>query len=101
MKATVSLPKALEGLPDVIWVPGSHPVAVYRGSPSDIVQSMASEMKPKGLPLRVTITAILTGLAKKRGIAIELPSEYPDDILASLFVYALLDTGICRRVPQA
>lgn len=92
--------KAMEALPTAIWIPvnGMDPV-FYRGSPLEMVQEMASDMKE--VDLHVAVKKILAGLAEHRRVTIQFPEGLPDEALSRLFVYALLATGIGRPMPLA
>ena len=80
-------------------MPGKPP-SVYRGSPEEMVSSMAREMGD-GVTLREAVERICAGLAAYRRVVIGLPDDVADDTLARLFVFALLDTGMARTVPDA
>ncbi len=47
-------------------------------------------------PLRSQVKYLLDELVKRRALVIGLPANVEDDVLAGLFVYALLDVGIAR-----
>lgn len=87
-------------LPAAIWIPagGSEP-AFYRGSPLEMVRSMAEETDAPTLTAAVGV--ILAGLARNRRIVIRLPGGLSDESLARLFVFALLETGIGKPMPSA
>lgn len=90
-----------EAIPSAIWMPalqGQLPNC-YQGSPIEMVQEMGLEMKP-GLSVNETIDRLLPILADYRKVCIRLP-EGPDGWRASLFVRALLGTGIARPMPSA
>lgn len=90
--------ESLKTLPRAIWASGGRSPSIYRGSPLEMVRTMASEMVPFDLPSRYVILAILSGLKRNRGIDIRLPNVCNDEEFAALFVYALLDRGICRPI---
>jgi hypothetical protein len=92
--------EALQALPKAIWMPG-HPPSIYRGSPLEMVHAMAKEMESSDLSVRETIQAILSGLLMNRRLFIALPNVKSDETLARLFVYALLGTGVGRKIPTA
>ena len=92
-------PEALRTLPKSIWIAGSTPVAIYHGTPIEIVRAMASEMEPADLSVPDAIQALLIGLAHRWGIVFAFPPGCGEETLAGLFVYALLDTGIGREIP--
>jgi hypothetical protein len=88
-------------LPQAIWIPSVPEPAVYRGDPLEIVQAMADEMGD--ISARDAIDLLIDELAFSRKVVINLhnPESLPDEGIAHLFVYALLDTGIARPLPQA
>ena len=88
-----------ERLPHAIWMPGGDEICVYRGSPVEMVGSMAQEMGVESP--REAVVRLLHGLSKSRGINIGLPANATDERLSALFVYALLDTRLARVVPTA
>jgi len=100
MISTQLTPSALQALPRAIWMAGQPPT-VYRGTPLQMVEAMRAEMEPSDLPLRVAIEEILSGLLRNKGLFIALPNVSSDETLARLFVYALLNTGVGRRLAEA
>jgi hypothetical protein len=101
MKQHEIVPVGICRLPRAIWIPSSHPVAVYRGTPVEIVRQMSCEMDPANLSVRETVYAISVGLEKNRGIAIQVPLGTSDEVLAALFVQRLLDCGLGQPLPTA
>lgn len=93
-------PEALEALPSAIWAPGCASPSVYSGAPIEMVRQMAAEMGPHVSP-EEAIHTLLAALARHRRIVIGLPNDLPEDVLAGLFVFALLDQGVCRPMPDA
>ncbi len=91
--------ETLRALPRSIWMPGEPP-SVYHGSPAEMVASMAREMGDD-VTVREAVERICAALATYRKVVIGLPEDVPDDTLARLFVFALLDTGMARRLPDA
>jgi hypothetical protein len=85
-------------LPDAIWIPG-HSLAVYGGTPLEMVSAMAVEMG--GLTIPEAVENLLDALAANRGLIIGLPANAPDEDLARLFVTALLDAGFARSMAAA
>ena len=77
---------------------GTDPVAVYLGSPVEMVRQMAEERGETAR--RGAVETLLTALCRHRRIAIALPEDVPDDMLATIFVYAQLKTGVSKPVPQ-
>jgi hypothetical protein len=91
--------RRLRALPQSIWMPGAPP-SVYRGSPAEMVASMAAEMDP-GMGVRETVDRLCAALAAYRRVVIGLPDDVEDDTLARLFVFALLDTGMAKPMADA
>lgn len=91
-----------QSLPRAIWIHARPEPSVYRGTPLDMVRTMAAEMEPQLSP-RDAIVALLGGLSRNRRIHINLHGlgTLNDEGAAQMFVYALLDTGIARPLPQA
>lgn len=87
-------------LPRAIWIAGSRPVAVYRGTPLEMVQAMGGEMEPTNLTVSEVVEALAAGLAENRGVLVKVSEEEPEDKIADLFVCKLLETGIGRPVPE-
>jgi len=95
MKMTPVTPETLKTLPKAIWMQGSR--SVYRGTPVEMVRQMAAEMGP-GLTVRSTVDTLLTALYLKRGLLIALPEDAPEEIVAALFVHALLDARVSKPI---
>lgn len=94
-------PDALERLPAAIWLPtGKDSLVIYRGSAKEIVRAMASEMGD-GITIRQAVKQLTAALTKDRRLAIELPDGLPEDRLARMFIYALLETKLGREMAQA
>jgi hypothetical protein len=89
----------LRALPQAIWMPGKPP-SIYHGSPAEMVASMAQEMGD-GVGVREAVERLCAALALYRRVVIGLPEDVTDDRLAQLFVFALLDTGMAKPVPDA
>lgn len=89
-------------IPDSIWMPGGEEPSVYRGSPLEMVRTMASEM---GLAedTRSAVTSLLDALASNRHVKITIRgSNHLDErTLAQAFVQALLVSGLARPLPHA
>jgi len=95
----MSLPN-IGRLPVAIWIPtGTDTPAFYRGSPLEMVRSMAAEMRTPSL--EAAVGKILHGLAMNRGVTIRLPSGLSDEALSRLFVFSLLETGVGQEMPRA
>lgn len=97
MKGTPVLLERLKTLPEAIVMTANASMSVYRGTPIEMVQQMASEMKA-GLSIHQAVQALLTSIGFKQGILIAIPEDCPEDLLCALFVHALLDTGISEPV---
>jgi hypothetical protein len=65
-----------------------------------MVRQMAVEMGPDVSPIEA-IGVLLGALAVKRNIVIGLARGVTDETLAGLFVFALLDCGVARPMPDA
>ncbi len=91
-------------LPRAIWMPAhQHDLpSCYQGTPLQMVQEMARYMKP-GLGVHDAIDLLLRSLADERDVRIELHSQgkMPEEARASMFIYALLFSGVAREMPQA
>jgi hypothetical protein len=95
MKMTPVTPEALKRLPGAIWMQGSR--SIYRGSPVEMVRQMAAEMGAD-LSVHTTIDTLLTALYLKRGLLIAIPEDAPEDVVAALFVHALLDAKVSKPI---
>ena len=102
MNPVVCSPDTLKQLPDAIWVAGTSKrlPSVYRGEPIEMVRQMAAEMNPN-ISATDAIRVLVNALAAHRRIFIGLPNNVPDEVLAGLFIYALLDLGVSRPMPEA
>lgn len=98
MIATLVPAESLKTLPRAIWAADGASPSIYRGTPLEMVRAMASEMVPSDLSTRFVILAILAGLKRNRGVDIRLPDVRDEAEFAALFIYALLDRGVCRPV---
>ena len=58
---------------------------------------MGAEMG-KQLTVRTTIDTLLTALYLKRGLLIAIPEDAPEEIVAALFVHALLDAKVSKPI---
>jgi hypothetical protein len=97
MRITPIEPEALRGLPRTISMGGTKHVSVYHGTPLEMVRSMASEMG-LGTDVHEAVSTLLDALGRNRGVLIAIPEDAPEDVVATLFVYALLDSGVSRAV---
>ena len=96
----MNLQAKIDMLPASIWIPGDTEPSIYRGTPTEIVNAMAVEMGG-GFSLRDTVARLCSALAQNRRIGIHIPLDLPDEQLAGLFVYALLDTKLARPMASA
>src|SRR5271155_1681899 len=97
MKAHAVDAEALKSLPDAISVERARQVYVYHGTPVEMVRQMASEMGPN-VTVHNAIGTLLTALYRNRGVLIAIPEDAPEEIVAAVFVHALLDTGIFKPI---
>ena len=96
-----TLQAKIEALPAAIWIAGEEQTtSIYRGTPTEIVEAMASEMGD-GLSVRSAVQQLCSALAQNRRVGIRIPLDLPDDQLAGLFVYALLDTRLAKPMARA
>jgi hypothetical protein len=79
---------------------GGQLPSCYQGTPLEIVEKMASDMKP-GMGAHDSIDLLLRFLDDERDIRIKLPGELPEAARSELFVSALLVSGVAREMPQA
>lgn len=88
-------------LPSAIWMPTLQSTLpnCYQGSPLEMVQEMGVQMKP-GLSVSETIDRLIPLLADNRKLRIQLP-DGPDGWRATLFVQALLGSGVAKPMPSA
>lgn len=70
----------------------------YQGSPIEMVQQMAQQMKP-GLGTDEAIDLLTEVLANYRGVHIEI-DEGPEELRATGFVVALLLCGLARPMAE-
>lgn len=93
-------PPSPSQFPRAIWIPtGEGEPALYRGTPLEMVQTMAVEMNEATVP--ATISKLLWALAKHRGLQIRLPGGLSDTQLSTFFVHALLEAGVGRPMGSA
>lgn len=94
-----------DDLPSAIWMPARHNGNLpdcYQGTALQMVEEMARYMKP-GLGVNDAIDLLIRALADERGLHVDLcaPDDTPEPVRASMFVCALLLTGVAREMPQA
>lgn len=92
--------KMFAEIPPAIWASGPEGPLVYRGKPIEMVREMASELGPEVTPTQA-INLLTVQLASQGRIRLTVTGDPPEDILAGIFVYALLQSGILRPVAQA
>lgn len=88
--------KPPSGLPGSIWMAGP-PLAVYSGTPVEMVGAMAAEMGPE-VSVRDAV-AVLTGSLTNREV-VAVP-DVSDETLADGFIRRLLVSGTARPVAEA
>ena len=97
--------KIFEEIPEDIWSPGRPLPYVYRGKPIDMVKQMASDMGPDVGPdvtVPQAIDTLLDALSRSGRLRLKfVGSPPPDDVRAGIFVYSLLQHGICQPMAQA
>jgi hypothetical protein len=96
----MNLQEKIDALPASIWMPGNTEPSIYRGTPTEIVTAMAAEIG-EGVSIRDAVRQLCSALAEHRHVGIRLPLDLPDEQLAGLFVYALLDTRLARPMASA
>lgn len=92
--------EALQAIPEAIWMTKGNELYLYRGSPLEIVQTMAAEMGDD-VTVYEAVRHILIGLKDKWNITIHLPEGLTDEGLSRIFLYAILDRGVGRAMPRA
>jgi hypothetical protein len=89
-----------EEIPEAIWSPGRPLPNVYRGKPVEMVQQMASTMGP-GVSISQAIDTLLQALSRDGRLHLRIVGDPPVNIRASIFVYTLLQSGICQPMARA
>jgi hypothetical protein len=84
-------------LPPSVWSQ-SNDFNIYRGTPSEMVLEM---MGGEQCSVREALEKLVNHVSQTRNIQIQLPWQAPDEILANLFIYTLLQAGIVRPTPLA
>lgn len=87
-----------EKIPDAIWSPGRPLPSVYRGKPIEMVEQMAHEMGLKNP--NEAMDTLVEELARS-GFRLCIRGNPPAPIRAGIFVYTLLQRGICRPMARA
>lgn len=98
MTDTLSLATGREAIPKSLWVPSSS-YRIYRGNPRQIVLEMAQAQGSGSV--RDALKHLVQGMAQSRHLVIQLPWDESEEILSTLFLQALLETGISKPVPTA
>lgn len=89
----------MTNLPKAVFVKDLDDFVIYRGTPDEMVASMA---KAIGAPSnRLAIAQMLIVLARRQHVFIDLPADADDTELSTLFMTALLDLGFVRPMAQA
>jgi len=90
-----------ERLPTAIFVPNEEDFIIYRGTPDEMVSSMAQAMGADSI--EEAIQGLIFNLALHWKVFIRLPEDpsLGEKDLAAFFVHALLDTKIARPMAQA
>ena len=96
----MSLQEKIAALPASIWVPGEEP-SIYRGTPMEIGSAAMAAELGADISVRDAVKQICMALAQNRNVGIRLPLDLPDEQLAGLFVYALLDTRLAKPMAMA
>ena len=95
-----TLQTKIDALPEAIWIAGEEQTtSIYRGTPTEIVKAMASEMGD--ISIHGAVQQLCSALAQNRRVGIHLPLDLPEEQLAGLFVYALLDTRLAKPMARA
>jgi hypothetical protein len=92
--------KLFADIPPAIWSPGKPIPYVYRGQPIEMVEQMAREMGP-GVTVDQAMDTLLHALAKSGRMHLRIMGDPPPPIRAGIFVYSLLQQGICRPMASA
>lgn len=87
-------------IPRALWLPRFGP-EVYRGSPSQIVVSIASTGGDPVKSVKEAIRHLVEDLTRSHKSKVQVPWEQPEAVLATSFLRALLQSGIAKPVPVA
>lgn len=85
-------------LPRSVWSQTSE-FNIYRGTPSQMVIEMMGGDQP--YTVREALQQLVNHIYQTRNLQIQLPWQAPDEILANLFIYTLLQAGIVYPTPLA
>ena len=95
-----SIDKLFAQIPNAVWAPG-HPIPyVYRGTPVEMVGQMAEEMGG-GVTVGQAMDALIESLARNGRLRLRIVGDPPENVRAGIFVYSLLQHGICHPMPKA
>ena len=86
-------------LPSAVFVQDQDLFRIYRGSPDEMVATMAEEIGASSN--RLAIARILMTLAVRHRVIIDLSESENDSELAESFVAALLNHGFVQPMAQA
>lgn len=95
-----SIDKLFSEIPSAIWSPGRPLPYVYRGTPVEMVAQMAEEMG-SGVTVSQAMDTLLEALARNGRLRLRIVGDPPEPIRAGIFVYSLLQHGICHPMPRA
>ncbi len=98
--ARTSIEQLFAQIPDAIWSPGSPLPYVYRGKPIEMVEQMAKEMGV-GVTANQAMDTLLEALRRNGKLSLNIRGNPPEPIRAGIFVYSLLQRGICRPMASA
>lgn len=86
-------------LPSTVFAQYQDSFLIYRGSPEEMVATMAEEIGASSN--RLAIARILMIITAHHRVVINLPQVTKDSELAASFVTALLDLGFVQPMAQA
>ena len=97
-----TLPKTL---PTAVWMPVDlrEEPKIYRGSPLDILQGLVGA-DDSDFDVYDAFTQVISSLRNDRNIEISFEQDvqgYPDDVLARICIFALLESKVLQEMPLA
>lgn len=95
-----SIEKLFAEIPNAVWAPGRPVPYIYRGTPEEMVAQMAEEMGP-GVTVTQAMDHLLDALARDGRLKLRILGDPPENIRAGIFMYSLLQHGICHPMPKA
>lgn len=95
-----SIDKLFAEIPSAIWSPGVPIPYVYRGTPVEMVEQMATEMGP-GVTVSQAMDKLLAALARNGRLRLRIVGNPPENIRAGIFVYSLLQHGVLHPMAKA